>query len=151
MTSAVCGNRNKKDVYDKRQFANIHGNIDYGGVSLSRLLIKLLLIPITVLFLDYLIGSLYFPSFTQAILVGLVLAVIGHFMERSLLRSGTLWMTTGLDIAVTIVALLLFDAYLPGARIPLDAVFLSALILGMIEYVYHRWLLRHDDKNRAEL
>ncbi len=118
---------------------------------MSRLLTKLILIPVLLLLLDFIIGSLYFPSFTQAILLGLLLAVIGHLTERWLLHSGTLWMTTALDIAVAAVVLLLSDRYLPGARVPMDAAFLTALILGVAEYFYHRWLLRDDDKKRARV
>lgn len=118
---------------------------------MTRLLAKLILIPVLLLLLDLFIGSLYFPSFTQAILLGLLFAVIGHLTEQWLLRSGTLWMTTALDIAGVAVALLLSGRYLPGARIPMDAAFLAALILGVVEYLYHRWLLRNDDKNRARV
>jgi uncharacterized membrane protein YvlD (DUF360 family) len=105
------------------------------------LLLKLIIVPAIVLLSDVFIGSVYFPSFLQAILTGVVLAVDGHVMERLMLRPGTLWITTGFDIVAAAAILLLSAVVFPGVRMPLDGALLVALILGIVEYMYHRWLL----------
>ncbi|NGQ95989.1 DUF2512 family protein [Brevibacillus sp. SYP-B805] len=110
---------------------------------MTRLLWKLILIPAAVLLGDYLIGSVFYPSYLQPILTGLALAVAQHAMEKVWLRTGTLWLMTVLDILVAAAVLWLSAAAFPGARVPLDGALLVALLLGIVEYVYHRWLLKN--------
>jgi hypothetical protein len=129
-------------VIETGKSANIRKEDVGGGVFLTGLLWKLMLIPVAVLLGDYLIGSVFYPSYLQPILTGLALAVAQHAMERVWLRTGTLWLMTALDILVSAAVLWLSAAVFPGARVPLDGALLVALLLGIVEYVYHRWLLK---------
>jgi hypothetical protein len=111
---------------------------------MNRLLLKLLIAAAIVLVSDFLIANVYYPSFYQPILVGIVLAAVGHLMDKALLRSGTVWITTGLDIVAAAILLYISVYLFPGSRITLDGALLTALFLGIGEYFYHVWLIRGE-------
>jgi uncharacterized membrane protein YvlD (DUF360 family) len=111
---------------------------------LNRLLLKILIAAVIVLVSDFLIANVFYPSFYQPILVGIVLAAVGYMMEKALLRRGTVWVTTGLDIVASAILLYISVYFFPGSRITLDGALLTALFLGIAEYFYHHWLIRGE-------
>lgn len=113
------------------------------------LLLKVIVVPAIVLISDFLIASVFYPAYYQPILVGVVLALIGHLLDKMFLRPGTLWATTALDIAAFAIVLYLSAYFFPGARMPLDGALLTALFLGLTEYYYHRWLIDREIENKA--
>lgn len=137
-----CGHINEKYANNKE--------IDViGGISLTSLFLKLILVPVIVLLSDFLIANVFYPSFYQPIIVGIVLAVVGHVMENVLLRRGTLWVTTALDIVASSIILYVSVYFFPGSRMTLDGALLTALFLGITEYFYHLWLIRSERVEEA--
>lgn len=107
------------------------------------LLIKLIVCPSVVILSDYLLASIDYASLYQAIIVGLVLAFAAHAMEVLLLRRGTLWMSTLLDLAAAILILFFSQFLLPGSRVLFIGAFLTAVLLTFTEYFQHVWLIRN--------
>ncbi len=107
------------------------------------LLIKLIVSPLLVIVADALFAELYYPNLYQAILVGLVLAVVGHLMEVALLRRGTLWFTTLLDLLAMAVIVYASGFLLPGAAVTMLGAIFAAILVDVVEYLLHLWLVRN--------
>jgi hypothetical protein len=109
---------------------------------LAGLLLKLIVCPVVVILSDALFTEVFYPSLFQSISVGLLLALVGHYMEMWLLKRGTLWMSTLIDL-LGAWAIVYFSAYLlPGARITLLGAVFTAILLDVTEYLQHVWLIR---------
>ncbi|GAA4711650.1 hypothetical protein [Brevibacillus fulvus] len=111
---------------------------------MSGLVLKLIIVPALVLFLDFLIGPVFYPAFVQTILIGIMLAVVGHFVEILFLRPGRLWATTIVDVMLYTALLMLSPFAFDGARVTLDGALLLASLLGIAEYLYHQWIVRRQ-------
>jgi len=110
---------------------------------LTGLLVKLLVTPLVVLAADALFAEVYYSNLYQSILVGVVLAVLGHLMERLILRRGTLWFTTLLDLLASAAVVYSSGYLLPGAAVTLLGAVFTAILIDVGEYVQHRWLIRN--------
>lgn len=111
------------------------------------LIVKVLICPIGVLLSDWLFAGVQFRSFYQAILVGLILAVVGYTMELFLLSRDSFWLTNALDFFATALIVYYSAFFFPGTHITWAGALLTALLLTITEYFQHQWLIR---SGRAE-
>lgn len=112
-------------------------------------LLKIIVVPAIVMISDFLIANVFYPSYYQPILVGVVLALVGRLLERMFLRPGTLWVTTAFDVVASTILLYLSAYFFPGAKITLDGALLTALFLGIMEYYFHHWLVHRQLSRNA--
>lgn len=106
-------------------------------------LLKLTVIPVIVIIADlFSENQIYFGSVYEALIIGLVIAVVNLAIEHFMFRRGTFWVTTIIDFVLA-VCLLFFgtnmfdDAYLGT----LGAVS-TALIITLYEYFLHLRLMK---------
>jgi uncharacterized membrane protein len=116
---------------------------------LTGLILKLIICPLGVIAADALFAELYYPNLYQSILVGVVLAVVGYVMERMILRRGTLWFTTLLDLLAAAAIVYTSGYLLPGAAVTLLGAVFAAILLDVAEYLQHRWLIRNEKTEKA--
>lgn len=112
-------------------------------MSVDGLLVKLLVSPVLVVLADALFPEVNYSTIYYSIGVGFVLALAGYWLERQILRPGTLWMSTAADFILGFVIVYASAFILPtAARIsPMGAGFV-AIFFGVAEYLQHGWLIR---------
>jgi hypothetical protein len=116
---------------------------------LAGLFIKLLVCPAVVILADALFPEVFYPSLYQSISVGMLLALAGHFLEVSLLKRGTLWMITLIDMAGA-CAIVFVSAYLlSGTRVTFLGAVFTAILLTVTEYLQHVWLISSGRTEKA--
>lgn len=111
------------------------------------LALKLVIAPWVVTMANLLFPGVNYPFIYQAILVGIILALLGHALEVLLLRQGTLWINTLVDFLVFTVIIYLSSFLFPGARVTLMGAWATALLLNIAEFLQHLYLIR---SGRAE-
>ena len=117
---------------------------------MTGLMVKLIVSPIAFLIASFLFQDVYYPSFYQPILVGLVLAVALHLMEIYLLKETTFWFMLLLDFFTASFLIYLSSFFFPNAQISWTGAFLSAFLIAITEYFQHRWLIQTHRVSKAE-
>lgn len=116
---------------------------------MTGLWMKLLSCPAFLLLTDGITDQVYFSSWLQAVMLGVILAVVGHFMEVLLLQPGRLWMVTILDFFATAALVYVGQLFLPGTYISVIGALLIASFLAIVEYYLHRWLIYKGKTEKA--
>jgi hypothetical protein len=111
---------------------------------MAGLLAKLILCPVTILASDMLFGNINYGSVYQDLIVGAIIAVVGHTMELIILRRGTLWISNAMDFIAAAVIVYVSQFYLPGSSVSAFGAILVALLLLITENVQHLYLIRGD-------
>ncbi|WP_110943555.1 hypothetical protein [Virgibacillus senegalensis] len=107
------------------------------------LLIKIVMLPIIILFFSYFFEGVYFESIWQTIAAIVLLAVVGVVMEAVLLRRKTFWLSIVLDFAATAVLLLVIAEVFDSIHVSLTGAILIALVVGVQEYFVHLLLINN--------
>ncbi|WP_400162514.1 DUF2512 family protein [Brevibacillus sp. TJ4] len=111
--------------------------------------IKLIATLLVVLLAYAWFPEVHFATFYQAIGVGIILALVGHWVDRAMLAPGRLWMTTAVDLVVGFLVVFASLFVLRNAQVtPLGAGFV-AILFGVSEYVQHRWHVRNRSGEAA--
>ncbi|WP_163969814.1 phage holin family protein [Oceanobacillus halotolerans] len=118
---------------------------------MTGLIVKLLICPIGLIIASWLLPNVNFTFWYQPILLGIVLAIIGYFMEVLMLREETKGLSLFLDFAAS-VAIIYVGAWLMlGVSISFWGAILTAAILAITEIVQHNWLLRSGRINKEQV
>src|SRR5690606_32185682 len=95
------------------------------------LLVKLIASPITLLIASFLFQDVYYSSFYQPILVGLVLAVVGHLLELYLLKETSFWFMLLMDFVTAAFIIYISSFFFPYAQITWTGAFLAAFLIAL--------------------
>lgn len=111
---------------------------------MTGLIVKLFVCPIGIYVASWVFPNVGFGYWYQPIILGVVLAFVGYFMERAMLREETNWFTIGMDfIASTLI--IYFGAMLfAGTAVTFLGAVLTGIVLAITEIFQHNWLLEHD-------
>lgn len=120
-------------------------------MTVDGLLVKLLVSPVIVVLADALFPEVNYSSLYYSVGVGFVLALAGYWLERYILRPGTLWMSTAADFIAGFAIVYVSAFVLPNAAqiTPMGAGFV-AILFGVAEYLQHGWLIRTGRVKEAE-
>ncbi|TPG69191.1 hypothetical protein EEL32_15920 [Brevibacillus laterosporus] len=110
--------------------------------TLNGFWIKLVVTPFLFLVLDNVYGGIYYPSWWEPVVTGVVVALFGQLMELMFLQPGTLWFTTLLDMIMCLVVVFFSKFIFVGTKMGMDGVFFIAVFFGLSEYFLHLWLIR---------
>jgi hypothetical protein len=110
--------------------------------TMTGLILKLILMPLTIVAADYLLPGLTFSSIYQPIVVGLIIAAIGHAMEIAFLKNGTIWINNFLDFVAAAAVLYFSPTFLSGVTVTLGAAMIVALFIGLVEYFQHMYFVK---------
>lgn len=113
------------------------------------LVLKLVWFSVTLILADLYLESLDYSSIYQPIIVSIVLAIVGVFMERSMLSDHTFWRSLIADYITAVVIVYASGFFLPNAAINIYGAMYGSAFLGLMEYIMHRWLLRTDRINQS--
>lgn len=105
------------------------------------LIIKIIVCPVIVYLSDMILNDVYFANPYQAVIAGLVVAVVGHLMEVLILKRGTLWISTFADLAGAFIVIYLSQYFLPGSSITVAGAAITALLLTVVEHFQHIYLI----------
>jgi uncharacterized membrane protein YvlD (DUF360 family) len=105
-------------------------------------LLKIIVCPLGVILAAYALPNVEYGAYYQPILVGVTLAVVGVIMEFVLLHRGTLWVSTLLDFAVTAIVVYYASNSMDGAVVTFMGAIWTSLLLTIVEYFLHLWLIR---------
>ncbi|MGC5328854.1 DUF2512 family protein [Brevibacillus sp. SYSU BS000544] len=112
-------------------------------------IMKVIMLPIIVALSDYFLANVDYGSLYRAVMVGVILAIVGQLMEVMILKRGTIWTSTVLDF-VTAFAVIYFSQYFfPGAGVTVLGAFIVSVVIGLVEYLTHTWLVRSGRAEKA--
>jgi uncharacterized membrane protein len=103
---------------------------------------KLVICPLTVIASSYLFPNVNYASLYQPIILGFILAVAGVMMEYLFLREGTVWLSTAMDFAASVLIVYFVSQFFVGAAVTFFGAILTGLLLAVTEYFTHNWLIR---------
>ncbi|WP_096199965.1 DUF2512 family protein [Bacillus sp. FJAT-45350] len=109
--------------------------------------LKVFICPITVMIAFLIFPNVYYANVFQAIIVGLVLAVLAHTMEIFILRKGTFWLSTLTDFVSAVLIVYFVSLIFPTASVTIFGAILTAVLLTFTEVIQHNWLIK---SGRAE-
>lgn len=109
---------------------------------MSSLLAKIIALPAIVVLCAYLFPNVEYAAWSQAIIVGLIVAAGGLVMEYLLLRDGTAWLSTLADFALAFIVVYFVSNAFDNAAVTFFGALLTAALIGVAEHVLHRWLIR---------
>ncbi|MEW9667796.1 DUF2512 family protein [Ammoniphilus sp. 3BR4] len=116
---------------------------------MSGLLMKIIVCPAVVLMVNWMTDEVYYPTWLQAVVVGLVLAAAGHLMEVIWLKPGRLWVMTILDFFASAAIVFMSQFFIAGAYVSMVGALLTASFLAITEYFLHRWIIREEMAEKA--
>ncbi|AXI11082.1 hypothetical protein CUC15_03615 [Oceanobacillus zhaokaii] len=104
-------------------------------------MLKIFACPIAVIVAMYLFPGVDYGLLWQAIVVGLVLALVGVAMEYFILRRGNLWLSVAAHFVVSVLIVYFLSNFLWNASVTFLGAVLIGFLLGIIEYFTHRYLI----------
>ena len=107
------------------------------------LLLKVIVSPIAVIVSSWICPNVDYANIWQAILVGLIIAVVGTAMEYLLLRRGTLWISTLADFVAALLVVFFVSNAFNGAEVTFWGAVLVSAIIAAAEVFTHSWLIRN--------
>ncbi|MDR3598687.1 DUF2512 family protein [Clostridium sp.] len=112
------------------------------------LILKFIACPVIIILSNYVIGLEY--SVIQGLFIGVVLAFVAHMMEVLILKHGTLWISTISDFIVAFAVVYLSQFVLRDVNITFFNAFLTSLLLTVVEYLEHIFLIRSGKTKKGE-
>jgi len=108
---------------------------------MTGLIVKLIVCPIGIIFASWIFPNVNFAYWYQPIILGVVLAFVGYFMEVLMLREETNWLSTLIDFIVA-TAIVYFGAMLfVNTAVTLWGAVLTGALIAVTEIFQHYWLL----------
>lgn len=108
---------------------------------MAGLIVKLIVCPIGIIVASWIFPNVNFANWYQPIMLGIVIAFVGYFMERIMLREDTNWISTIADFVVS-SALVYFGAmFFDNANVTFWGAILTGALLAVTEIFQHYWLL----------
>lgn len=106
------------------------------------LIMKLIICPVTLIISDVLFRGLNYATVSQAIIVGVVLALSAHMMELLLLRKENFWISTIADFIASFAIVYFSQFFFANARITFSGALFAAILLTFTEYFQHMYLIK---------
>jgi uncharacterized membrane protein YvlD (DUF360 family) len=122
--------------------ASINASQERVDFPMTSFLLKIIVCPLGVILAAYALPNVEYGAYYQPILVGVALAVVGVIMEYVLLHRGTLWVSTLMDFAVTAIVVYYASNSMDGAAVTFMGAVWTSVLLTIVEYFLHLWLIR---------
>jgi hypothetical protein len=98
--------------------------------------------PLVVALSSYFLPNVNFTHILQPIMIGFVLAIAGTVMEYLFLRRGTLWLSLFLDFIASVIIIYGMSLFMRGAVVTFMGALVISVVLTIIEYFTHLYLIR---------
>lgn len=112
---------------------------------MTGLIMKIIISPLVVYLTSLAFPRLvHYPAISQPIAIGLILALAGHVIELFLLKKGTVWFSTAVDLVAATLILYALSPLFPWSRITLGGAIITSLILAVTEHLQHVYLVKAE-------
>ncbi|WP_010530777.1 DUF2512 family protein [Lentibacillus jeotgali] len=118
---------------------------------MTGLIVKLLICPIGIYVASWIFPNVDFGYWYQPILLGVVLAFVGYFMERAMLREETNWLSVGMDFIASTLIIYFGAMLLADTAVTFFGAVLTGALLAVTEIFQHNWLLDNDRVENEEV
>ncbi|HEX6923364.1 MAG TPA: DUF2512 family protein [Bacillales bacterium] len=108
---------------------------------MTSLILKIVACPLILIFAMYMLDNVDYGSIWQPIIVGIVLALVGVAMEYMMLRDGSLWSSTIADFIASVIVIWALSNVFAGANVTFWGAVITSVIIGVVEYFVHRYLI----------
>ncbi|MRH43771.1 DUF2512 family protein [Aquibacillus halophilus] len=115
---------------------------------MTGLLIKLVVCPITIIIAWMLFPNVDFGYWYQPIILGVLLAFVGHLMELLLLNEKTVVFSTFMDLVASIIIVYYVSIFFVNTYVTFWGAVLTSVLLGVTEIVQHRWLVQNGQTKK---
>ncbi|GGB33071.1 DUF2512 family protein [Virgibacillus dakarensis] len=109
---------------------------------MSGFIVKLIVCPVGIILASWIFPNVDFAYWYQPIIIGVVLAVIGYFMEVWMLRENTNWLSTAIDFIVASLVVYFGAMLFVDTNVTFWGAVLTGLLIGITEIFQHYWLLQ---------
>ncbi|MGP4042567.1 DUF2512 family protein [Gracilibacillus sp. D59] len=113
------------------------------------LIVKIVTVPIVLLLAMFMTDNIEYGAMWQPLLIILLLIGSGLALEYALLNSENLWTSVALDLITAFIILYFISNMLEGAYVSFGGALVVSLILGVCEYMLHRFLIRSKNVDKA--
>jgi hypothetical protein len=124
-------------------------NSKKGDGNLTSLFMKIILCPLIVALSAYVLPNVNFSHMLQPILIGLVLAVVGTFMEYLFLKKGSVWLSTFLDFVASVIIIYGLSLFMDGAIVTFVGALIVSFVLAVTEYFTHSYLVNTNKTRKS--
>jgi len=111
------------------------------------LVVKLIITPIGIIFASWILPNVNFANWYQPIILGIIAALIGYFLEVAMLREDTNWMMAIIDFVLSSAIIYFGAMFFADSFVTFWGSLLTGAILAVTEIFQHNWLL---NSGRAE-
>ncbi|SES79427.1 Protein of unknown function [Oceanobacillus limi] len=108
---------------------------------MAGLLVKLLVCPIGIIIASWIFPNVNYAYWYQPIVLGVILAFIGYFMEILILREDTNWLSIFMDFIASTVIVYFGTMLFVNAEITILGAVLTGALLAVTEIFQHNWLI----------
>lgn len=108
---------------------------------MSGLIVKLIVCPIGIILASWIFPNVNFAYWYQPIILGIILAFVGYFMEVFMLREETNWLNTLIDFIVSTAIVYFGSMLFVNAAVTLWGAVLTGALIAVTEIFQHYWLL----------
>ncbi|HEX7064864.1 MAG TPA: DUF2512 family protein [Bacillales bacterium] len=108
---------------------------------MTSFILKIIACPLILIFAMYMLDNVDYGSIWQPIVVGVVLALVGVAMEYMILKEGSLWISTIADFVVSVIIIWVLSNVFDGANVTFWGAVITSIIIGVMEYFVHRYLI----------
>ncbi|ERI90043.1 hypothetical protein HMPREF1982_04310 [Clostridiales bacterium oral taxon 876 str. F0540] len=110
---------------------------------------KVLACPLIIYICDMIFNDINYASVYQAVITGLVVAIIGHMSEVFMLKKGTLWINTFADLILSFIIVYLSQFFLIGSYITIVGAAITALLIAVAEHFEHIYLIKEGKTRKS--
>ncbi|SFM45007.1 Protein of unknown function [Gracilibacillus orientalis] len=112
-------------------------------------IVKIITIPIVLLLAMFMSDNVEYGAMWQPFLIILLLIGSGLALEYAVLNSKTLWTSVALDLITAFIILYFISNTFEGAYVSFGGALLISVILGVCEYMLHRFLISSKNVDKA--
>lgn len=116
---------------------------------MTSFLLKIFVCPLGVILAAWLFPNVDYGAYYQAIVVGLIIAVVGLLMEYLILMKGTLWISTIMDFAAATLIVYFVSNLFTGAAVTFWGAILTGAIIAVAEHFTHLWLIQNGKTKKS--
>ncbi|HLS09988.1 DUF2512 family protein [Lentibacillus sp.] len=118
---------------------------------MAGLIVKLLICPIGLYAASWIFPNVDFGYWYQPIILGVILAFVGYYLERVMLREETNWLSVGVDFIVSTLIVYFGAMLFTDTAVTFFGAVLAGALLAVTEIFQHNWLLHNDRIEKEEV
>ncbi|WP_163540021.1 DUF2512 family protein [Gracilibacillus sp. YIM 98692] len=111
--------------------------------------VKLITVPLVLFIAMYASNQVNYTAVWQPIIISLLLIGTGLAMEYLILNKETLWISVALDFITSLAVIYIVSNLFAFASVSFIGALTLSIILGICEYILHRFLIQSNNVKKA--